>query len=166
MSLRLRLFKQRQRFAAAHFTIYDNNIERLHGHNYTVEATFHSDVQDLQGGLIVPFDIPKEALIKVCDSMHERVLLPSQSEHVDIKENGEQLEVNISLGLIKKFYSFPSEDVILVPCNNISTENMAVQVASQLLACLPDSIKSSASMMSVTVSEGSGSEVTYDCSLR
>eukprot|EP01060_Flectonema_neradi_P023555 TRINITY_DN3181_c5_g1_i1.p1 TRINITY_DN3181_c5_g1~~TRINITY_DN3181_c5_g1_i1.p1 ORF type:complete len:166 (+),score=27.50 TRINITY_DN3181_c5_g1_i1:357-854(+) len=165
MSLRLRLFKQRQRFAAAHFTIYDNSVERLHGHNYTVEATFHSDVKNLKGGLIVPFDVPKEALIKVCDSMHERVLLPTMSEHVKINKLGEQFEVHVEVGSVKKFYSFPSEDVVLVPCNNISTENMAVVVAAALTENLPDSITSSASMVSVTVSEGSGSEVTYDCAL-
>ena len=128
MAMRVRMFKARQKFAAAHMTLYpDGTAERLHGHNYTLEAIFHSDQKHLTAGILVPFDVVKNSLQRLCDRWHEMVLLPQHSKFLAVKESPTQVEVTLSSPKVSsKFYSFPREDVLLLDCDNISCENMAL----------------------------------------
>ena len=135
MVMRVRMFKARQRFAAAHMTLYpDGTAERLHGHNYTIEAVFHSDVGSLSHGVLVPFDVVKLSLQQLCESWHERVLLPKRSPFVTVVETEDQVEATLSTDKIKrKFYSFPKEDVVLLDCDNVSCENMSLLALNTFL---------------------------------
>eukprot|EP01061_Rhynchopus_euleeides_P009794 TRINITY_DN19096_c0_g1_i1.p1 TRINITY_DN19096_c0_g1~~TRINITY_DN19096_c0_g1_i1.p1 ORF type:complete len:175 (+),score=66.40 TRINITY_DN19096_c0_g1_i1:143-667(+) len=164
MSMRVRMFKARQRFAAAHMTLYpDGSCERLHGHNYTIEATFHSDVKHLQHGVLVPFDVVKTSLQQLCDTWHEHVLMPSKSPYITVNETEEQVEITLSTDKIpRKFYSFPREDVVLMDCDNISCENMSIVALNTFMRDLPQSIREVTHKVTLTISEGPGSEVSIE----
>lgn len=56
-------------FAAAHFLRdYHGKCERLHGHNYRVEAYASGEVLD-RGGMLLDFAVFKSALRAVCDDL-------------------------------------------------------------------------------------------------
>lgn len=74
----LTLSKERDKFSIAHFTWFqDGSFERLHGHNYYVEASFSSD--KLEFGLMFPFQVAKVIINQLCMEWDERVLLPTVS---------------------------------------------------------------------------------------
>eukprot|EP01063_Lacrimia_lanifica_P034307 TRINITY_DN6312_c0_g9_i1.p4 TRINITY_DN6312_c0_g9~~TRINITY_DN6312_c0_g9_i1.p4 ORF type:complete len:172 (+),score=73.05 TRINITY_DN6312_c0_g9_i1:59-574(+) len=165
--MRVRIFKQHQRFSSAHFTMYtDGTSERMHGHNYTMEASFHSTSEHLNTGILVPFDVLKTTLKKMCDRLHERVLMPSKSPYLTVAENGDNYEFTLNMEKMpRKFYSIPKEDVVLLPCDNVSCENMAYTTLHQLIDELPESIRKVTTKISLTMSEGPGSEVSVEASL-
>eukprot|EP01064_Diplonema_japonicum_P008796 TRINITY_DN16233_c0_g1_i2.p1 TRINITY_DN16233_c0_g1~~TRINITY_DN16233_c0_g1_i2.p1 ORF type:complete len:182 (+),score=40.32 TRINITY_DN16233_c0_g1_i2:30-548(+) len=166
MSLRIRLFKQRQRFAAAHFTIYpDGKAERLHGHNYTAEVVLHAKRENLDEGLLVPFQVVKDTIQCICEAWNERVLIPTKSRFLKIRETDTQYELALETPLLMKHYSLPKEDVVLLSCDNISSENMAVMTLEKFMDQLPDSIRAVTDKITITVSEGSGSEASIEATV-
>ncbi len=158
MSYKVRFYKDRQKFSAAHFTLFaDGEVERLHGHNYFVEATFHGD--RLDGGLLFPFHLVKPELDRLCAAWDEYVLLPSRSDRVYLEESGEQVNARIVTPKVDKRYSFPKQDTALLPVSNISSENLAALFLDRLAARL-EALDIRVRAVEVTVSESKGQEVT------
>lgn len=74
--LRIQVEKERHKFSAAHFTVFeDGHAEKLHGHNYAVGVGVEGDT--VQNGLLVPFDELKVMIKELCDQWDEFVLLPA-----------------------------------------------------------------------------------------
>jgi len=158
MTINVRFFKDRQKFSAAHFTLFpDGNIERLHGHNYVIEIGLMGE--KLRMGLIFPFHLVKPEIQKLCDKWDERILLPKSAEWVKLSENGSQVEVQVDTPREKKFYSFPKEDTVILECDNVSCENLANLYWRGLAqSILP--LDLSLQALEVTLSESSGQAVT------
>ena len=151
-------FKDRQKFSAAHFTIFaDGGVERLHGHNYAVTVACHGTA--LEGGLLFPFHHVKPVVAELCDAWDERVLLPTEADWVTLAQRGGQCEVRLATPLCSKFYSLPAEDVCLLPCNNISSENLALLFADELAARLAGKV-SNLTEIEVAIGESAGQHVT------
>ena len=151
-------FKERQKFSAAHFTLFsDGEVERLHGHNYTVAVHISGD--GLEDGLLFPFHKVKPHLNHLCDTLDERVLLPSQSPLVQLTEVGDNIQVLVNTVKVDKFYSFPAEDVAILENDNISCENLAVHFLQGMTQILErENIKTT--KLEVALSESSGQTVT------
>jgi len=146
--------KERQKFSAAHFTIFpDGQVERLHGHNFAVTASFRG--ARLEGGLLFPFHLVKPLVAELCQAWDERVLLPAQAAWVQVSERGEQCEVHLKTPRCDRFYSFPREDVRLLPCDNISSENLALLFAQLLVTKLRAAVTGPESV-DVAISESPG----------
>ena len=163
MSYRVTFFKERQKFSAAHFTLFhDGEAERLHGHNYKVSASFSGKA--LSRGLLFPFHEVKPYVSKLCEAWDERILLPTSSDWVHIQETPTQYEVSIRTPRHEKFYSFPKEDIVLLRCNNVSSENLATLFMDRLVAFLED-LPRGITDVEVTVSESAGQSVTLSRTL-
>jgi 6-pyruvoyltetrahydropterin/6-carboxytetrahydropterin synthase len=133
MSFVVTFARENLKFSAAHFTVFpDGQVERLHGHNYQVSVALHGE--QLRGGLLFPFHEIKPQILALCQAWDERVLLPAASPALRIGREGTQVQVEVRSAVVRKFYSFPAEDVILLPLDNISCENLA----SHLLAALAE----------------------------
>ena len=158
MKYTVSFFKERQKFSAAHFTLFsDGEVERLHGHNYTVAVHISGD--QLEDGLLFPFHLVKPELNRLCETLDERVLLPAQSPFVHLKEDGANLEVKVKTDKVNKFYSFPRVDCVVMDNDNISCENLAVYVLEAMTRILEkQDIK--ATRLEVALSESSGQTVT------
>lgn len=157
------LFKDRQKFSAAHFTMFeDGEVERLHGHNYRVSVSFKG--RDPKMGMLFPFHHIKPELKKLCDQWDERILIPLRSEWVEVLESGSQCEVTVSTPQTHRFYSFPKDEVIGLSCDNVTSENLAILFAQKLAdvtrSCAPGVLS-----LSVAVSESSGQEVSVELDL-
>ncbi len=159
MSFQLAFFKDRQKFAAAHFTIFpDGEVERLHGHNYRVRVQIEG--HDLEAGLLLPFHEVKKQIDGLCKLWDEYVLLPTQSPWVLLEPLGSQMQVLLRTPTCQKEYSFPREDVVLLNCDNVSSEQLAqlfYRALRERLAPLQHQI----SRLLVTISESEGQEVSF-----
>ena len=159
MSWRISFFKDRQKFSAAHFTLFpDGTAERLHGHNYAVEVSLEGE--RLAGGLLVPFHDVKEIVTALAAEWDERVLLPAAAPDVSIEVGEEQVEVRLVTPRCRKFYSFPREDVVLLECDNVSSENLARLFLDRLAERLADTT-AGLTGLEVSISETAGQKVTY-----
>ena len=158
MSYRVSFFKDRQKFSAAHFTLFDDGeVERLHGHNYTVNVVFEGS--QLDRGLLFPFHQVKPVIKHLCDTWDEYVLIPNASDWVDVDEHESQVEVRLKTPKVRKLYSFPVEDVRILPCDNVSCENLTRLFLDRLIVNL-DQEDIRIDGIEVSISESAGQTVT------
>lgn len=129
--MEIELSKDRFKFAAAHFTIFDaKRAERLHGHNYQVLCLLKFQESSQAEGLLYELKELKDILQRECEAWDEFVLLPTRSPHLDLKVSERQVEARYG----EKFYSFPREDVLLLDVQNISLEVLARTWVDNLFA--------------------------------
>lgn len=120
----LHLAKQNFKFSSGHFLIFDDlNAEKLHGHNYQVEVDISVPEEiDLQKtGYFVDFSEFKKAIRAQLELWDEHVLLPAQ--HPDMKV--QKREANFDIHFRDRFYSLPQNEVVLLPVNNTSVEQLS-----------------------------------------
>ncbi len=106
-------------FAAAHFSVVDGRSERLHGHNYSVSLRAHGQVR--KDGTVIDFSVLKQALRVACAELDERMLIPTLSGAIDVRE--EEHEIVVRQGARR--FVFPQADVRLLPVVNTTCECLA-----------------------------------------
>ena len=115
------LAKEAFKFSAAHFLIFpDGSAERLHGHNYRVYVSLESGL--CEHGLVIDFKMIKPLIKELVDELDEHWLVPGEHQVLTVRElEGDVTEVTY----LERRYTAPSEDVIVLPVNNTSVENLA-----------------------------------------
>ena len=125
----IHLAKEPFKFSVSHFTIFSpEHAERLHGHNYQVMVRIGVDQIDPKLGLAFDFNLIKPMIRTICDSMDERILIPERSPYLKIKKEGSQIRVQFN----QKVYEFPIEDTICLPLVNVTTEELARHIGTNL----------------------------------
>ncbi len=163
MTFCVSLSKQRAKFSAAHFTIFDDgSVERLHGHNYAVGVDFYGE--QLSNGLLFPFSIAKKHIQCLCDAWDERVLIPSDSVFVQVLTEDGQTLVHLKTSKVNKRYAFPSEDVLVLPITNTSSEELARHFSRLLKEKIAGDL-SNVTRFDVHISESPGQSVGVTCDL-
>ena len=121
----LLLQKQNFKFSSAHFLIFNKtSAEKLHGHNYQVKVNITVPVAShemLSKGYFVDFNVFKKKIKAKLDEWDEMVLLPSDHEEMRFNESGPSLEVRFR----DRFYVFPKNEVVRLPVNNTSVEQLS-----------------------------------------
>ena len=126
--------KEYLKYSAAHFLIFpDGSAERLHGHNYRVYAEVEGPLSEQ--GLVMDFYSIKPLLRDLVEQLDEVWLLPGEHPELKIqtREDG-VVEVRYS----ERYYAAPKEDVLVLPLNNTSVENMAAWLGKKLRAALAE----------------------------
>ena len=120
--------KEYFKFSAAHFLIFpDGSKERLHGHNYRVYAEV--DAALTRHGLVIDFKQVKPVIRELCDSLDERWLVPGEHPELSFEHRADGVTEVRYRG---DYYAAPTEDVIVMPINNTSSENLASWVGREL----------------------------------
>lgn len=124
------LYKEAFHFSAAHFLIFPNgDAERLHGHNYRVTVEIESDLTP--HGLVLDFKLIKPLVREICDELDEHFVVPGEHPVLTARTlDRETTEVRYR----DKRYLIPSEDVLVLPINNASSENLATWFGRELRA--------------------------------
>jgi 6-pyruvoyl-tetrahydropterin synthase len=124
----IRVYKEYFNFASCHFLIFgDGTREPLHGHNYQVQVKVEGEV--VGGDLVIDF-IPFKPMVKgFCDEMDHLTILPEHNPHLEISHRDGQVEVRHSDG---SFFSFPEQDVRILPVPNTSTEMLAKHLTGRI----------------------------------
>lgn len=155
MPFQVNLSKERFKFSSTHFTIFgDQEAEGLHGHNYRVSVDLDFTHLGESTGLTAEFSHIKRKIDKICESLDEKVLLPSDSPFLSLGETDSNIEVKFS----GKFYSFPKDDCEVLEVVNISSECLAKYFHEKLEEELQTIGLES---FSVTIEETDGQSVTY-----
>jgi 6-pyruvoyltetrahydropterin/6-carboxytetrahydropterin synthase len=161
MSYRIVLEKEAFKFSCSHFTIFGpGRAERLHGHNYHVVTELKLTKIDPDLGMAFDFNLIKPLIREETQALDEHVLLPSRSPHLKIDAVAGTVRAHLGV----KHYSFPVEDVKILPVVNITSEELACYFAQKLagrLRATPEAIRYIESM-SVGVQETRGQTVFYD----
>jgi 6-pyruvoyltetrahydropterin/6-carboxytetrahydropterin synthase len=116
------------KFSAAHFLIFsDGTAERLHGHNYKVFVDVRSDLD--QHGLVMNFKQVKPVVRELVDELDEHFLIPGEHPllRCERRDDG-RTEIYYK----ERYYAAPSEDVVVLPINNTSAENLAAWLGREL----------------------------------
>jgi len=125
------LQKEAFKFSAAHFLIFpDGSAERLHGHNYRVFVEIEAQLST--HGLVMEFKAIKPVVREICDALDEHWLVPGEHPVLRWSESGGAIEVRYR----ERLYRVPREDVIVLPINNTSSENLATWFGRELLSKL------------------------------
>lgn len=119
--------KEYLKFSAAHFIAYPGFRERLHGHNYQVAVRIEGELGP--DGYVLDFGVVKKAAKRVCDSLDEYLILPVQSDCLQISPGESSVEVVYEDG---SRFVFPRGDVQLVPIVHSSAEELARYVCGRV----------------------------------
>lgn len=145
---RIEISKEYLHFNSGHFTIFsDTDREDLHGHTFYVKALIDSPVDVT--GLAFDYNLVKQRLKILCDSIDEKVLLPERSPFLSLVEEDGYL---VAMFANEKLPFLP-RDVITLPVANITVEELAPWF---LAALLEDPAISSLRLPRVEVSVSSG----------
>src|SRR4051812_33019918 len=83
----LQLHREAISFSAGHFTILSpTERETLHGHNYSVSATFQVLLHE--NGMSFDYRYYKNILASICKKIALRFLLPGKSQYLRIEDAG------------------------------------------------------------------------------
>ena len=123
----IEIAKEDLHFSAAHFTIFSaHERENLHGHDFFVTATAAGPVGD--NGLCFDYNALKSRLRALCQALDETVLLPTRSPHLRVREEPGRVTARFA----GEELSFPRRDVLALPVRNITIEELAGWLLTQL----------------------------------
>jgi 6-pyruvoyltetrahydropterin/6-carboxytetrahydropterin synthase len=122
--------KEYLKFSAAHFLIYpDGSAERLHGHNYRVFVEI--DAELTRFGLVIDFQHVKPVIRELVGELDERWILPGEHPELCCTPAADgRVEVRYR----ERLYLAPAEDVLVLPINNTSAENLSAYLGRELCA--------------------------------
>ena len=124
----VRLTKDYLVFSAAHFITFDGNVcERLHGHNYRVEAEVHGPLD--ANRYVADFIALRDALKARVDAWDHHVLLPTS--HPLIRVDSDEREVVAMFE--DRRWVFPRGDCVLLDVQNTTAELLARSLGHGLL---------------------------------
>ena len=157
MSYNLFLNRDYLTFSCAHFVIGENFYEPLHGHNYKILI----NVYGTQGkdNMVINFHDIKKIMKPFVDSLDHYVLIPSNNKYLEISEVGENVIVKIPH--LNKLYELPKSDVVLLPIENTTVEEMSHYFV-KLLAQNDEIKRENINQVTVTVYEYEGQGVTTE----
>lgn len=159
----IELNKEYFKFSAAHFLIFpDGSAERLHGHNYRVYVEI--DAELTRFGLVIDFKMVKPVVRELCDELDEHWLVPGLHP---VLTHGTRPDGITEVRYLERYYAAPSEDVIVMPINNTSSENLATwfgrELSERLKARFQDLV---VQRLRVAVEETAGQKGVYEFEAR
>lgn len=143
-------------FSAGHFITYDGSrCETLHGHNYRAAIRLAGAVD--ANHYVFNFVTIKRMLKQICDELDHRMLLPRDNPLITITMDGP----NITACYKDRRYSFPRQDVVLVPIPNTTAEMLAQYLCGRAREWLAANGGGHLSLIEVEVEEAPGQSAVY-----
>jgi 6-pyruvoyltetrahydropterin/6-carboxytetrahydropterin synthase len=123
----LQLHPETLQFSAGHFTILSpTEREDLHGHNYSLSATFQVLLH--QDGMNFDYRYYKKKLLALANQLDRHFLLPSQSRYLRIEDQGEWWIAHFQ----EEKIPFLKRDIVILPISNITIEELSAWFLEQL----------------------------------
>lgn len=138
------------RFSACHFIPNHPKCGCLHGHTYAISVRIEGDQK---GEFIIDFEIVKGIVNRICDDLDHRVLIAENDPRLMIRKSD---SVSIEVIESKKRYVFPVEDVVFLPTNSVSAEDMCKYFVLNMAKNLKEMGADNISKIHVRVDEGIG----------
>jgi 6-pyruvoyltetrahydropterin/6-carboxytetrahydropterin synthase len=106
---------------------------------------------------VLDFIRTKKILKRVCDELDHRVLLPTKSQLVEVKQDEEGVKARFG----QRRFLFPREDVVLLPIPNVTSEMLAQHICGRMKEELSKLGVDHLSMIEVEVIESPTQGATY-----
>jgi 6-pyruvoyltetrahydropterin/6-carboxytetrahydropterin synthase len=154
----IEIAKEYFKFSAAHFLIFpDGSAERLHGHNYRVFVELDAGLTE--HGLVIDFVTIKPVIRRLVDSLDEHWLVPGQHKELTCEARADGV---VEVRYRERYYAAPADDVLVLPINNTSSENLATWFGHELRRELSKDFPDVAiERLRVAVEETSGQRGVY-----
>jgi len=138
-------------------TVFDEaRKERLHGHNYQLDVEL--ELRQIDGGRLVELSIIKDAAAALCAEWKEHLLLAKDNPHFEVLDWG---RTQIEFRLCGDRYVLPTDDVLLLPIDNVTIEALSTHAAALLLERIGPKLPAGVvTSLSVTISESPGQQAT------
>ena len=147
----IRLSKDYFVFSAAHFITFNGDVcERLHGHNYRVEAEIFGPLDE--NHYVIDFIAARDALHALCVELDHHMLLPTTHPLIRVHEQEREVEVTFE----DRRWVFPKEDCILLPVSNTTTELLARYLGLRYLDALEEQTGTRPGRVRLAVDENFG----------
>lgn len=145
----VRVKDQRMHFSSSHFLKSEDEVENLHGHNYSLRIRLTGPLND--DGMVYDFRKLKAKALEICKTLDHKVLLPGASNTINLSKSDGFIEVAVG----EKRYVFPEEDCVILQTKATTAELLAQYVHENLE--FPRDFK-----VKVCVSESEGSTGCYE----
>ena len=144
-------------FASAHFiTFAGHRCEGLHGHNYRASVTIEGALNQ-DAWFVFDFVELKRIMRRLCDEIDHLVLLPTQSDRIQVREDGDTVAVHVDG---RPRYVFPRKDCALLPIPNTTVEMIAEMLIDRLRVALEAAGASGVTAIEMEVEESFGQSAT------
>lgn len=125
----VRVTKDTLVFSAAHFITFNGTIcERLHGHNWRVEAEIEGELDENQ--YVFDFIALRDGLQSLVHQLDHRMLLPASHPRIIVTESEDGREVTARFE--DRRWVFPKEDCCILPISNTTAELIAHWLGNSL----------------------------------
>ena len=150
--------KEYLKFSVAHFLIFpDGSAERLHGHNYRVFAEVTARLSP--HGLVMDFQHIKPIVRDLCEELDEHWIVPGEHPELEVER---MAEGGVEVRYRERLYRAPAEDVLVLPINNTSAENLSTYLGRELKRRLEERFREVAvQRLRVAVEETPGQRGVY-----
>lgn len=114
-------------FSSGHFITYDgDHCERIHGHNYRVAVEVEDELD--ANAYVFDFITLKDIVREVTDRLDHRMILATENPRIRLVEDGP----NIKAVYKDRFWSFPRDEVVLLPITNTTAELLGDYLGQQI----------------------------------
>jgi len=144
------------RFSAAHCILGHETCGNLHGHTYAISARVQGELQPM--GMVMDFTQLSQVLKNLAEQLDHKTLIPSNNTVVNVTKETVTLQSDC------KTYSIPRQDCVLLPMEQVTAEELATYIASQVQQHLtfPKTVTS----LEIIVDEGYGYSASTTLHLR
>ena len=153
---RVRVERNRLRFAAAHMATFGGTCEPLHGHNYDVSVEVEGELSE--ESWVLDFGLLKRLSRAICERLDHRFLLQQHSRLLRAEESAGAWTLRCGT----REYRLPASDVIVLPIDNSTTEQLSEWFHGQLSAELLRRGITNVRRLSVGIEEMPGQSGWYE----
>ena len=155
MSYKVTVERNTLRFAAAHFATFEGQCEPLHGHNYDVMIEVEGGLTD--DGWVIDFGVVKSIARELCQQLDHKFLLQRDSKVLQIDEGMSNWKVRF----LERGWVFPKSDVLPLPIENSTVEQLARWFAERLRTALAERGAKNLTSITVGIEEAPGQAGWY-----
>lgn len=129
----VRVTKDMLVFSAAHFITFNGTVcERIHGHNWRVEAAIEGPLDE--NHYVFDFIALRDGLQALVHELDHRVLLPDR--HPAIKVTVMEKDCEVIARFENRRWVFPQEDCCILPIANTTAELISRWIGQMLISRL------------------------------
>ncbi|KAL8270975.1 hypothetical protein Esti_005096 [Eimeria stiedai] len=110
-------------FCCAHFVAYRGYRERMHGHNYQVQAKLLGALGS--DGYVLDFTDIKRVVREICKSLDKCVLIPMRSDVLEITQEGSSIHLRCEDGAE---FVLPRSDCLCLPIVHSTAEELSAYI--------------------------------------
>ncbi len=148
----------RNSFSASHFLVGFAKCERLHGHNYDI--ILNIQYHKAESKSILDFKVINNLIQQEVKKLNQKILIPGKS--TEIKFISDMKDKNWKIFVKEKQYSFPKQDVEIIPDIDITTcEKLAYYFHQRIGNWLQNNFPDLISVLKVRISENHGNQAMY-----